>query len=374
MGVSIGIRGAGVAGLSLAHALQQRLPDAQLSLFDVRPREPHPQRTFCFFDDRSVSVPVPSAQAWRRVRFAGHGFSRSIACDNSPYTLIRGDTFYREMLANLEGRGVSFSWECQEVTAKGSQIAADAWQEDFDLVIDATFDRAAQQPLLWQSFAGVWVEAEGDAFDAHEALLMDLGPSSAESPISFIYMLPTSARTALVEHTTFSRRPLPQEWHLEQCRKWQSLHGLPPWRVEGLDSGAIPMGRVSRGNNGRDGMLRIGSGGGALRASTGYAFHAIQRQVSLLADAIQDGVGRGSLRWVTQPSAFPLWMRIADEAFLRALARVPERGSVLLERLLRHAPERELVAFLAGRSSFAEAFKVMNTLPKGAMLQALCFG
>lgn len=374
MGVSIGIRGAGVAGLSLAHAILIRIPDAQLSLFDVRPREPHPQRTFCFFDDGSERVPVPASHEWGRVRFAGAGFSRTIDCASSPYTLVHGDTFYQAMLQTLEGQGVSFSWECREVRAVGTRISADAWEEDFDLVVDAMFDRNEQQPLLWQSFAGVWVEAHGDVFDPREAVLMELGQSSEESPVSFMYILPTSARSALVEHTTFSRRPLPQEWHLGQCDEWRVKRGLPQWRVEGLDSGAIPMGAPHGASTQRDGMLRVGSGGGALRASTGYAFHSTQRQVAQLADSIREGAERGSFRHLAQPAAFPRWMQVADGAFLRALARVPERGTVLLERLLRHAPERELIAFLAGRSSFGEALKVMGTLPKGTMLQALCFG
>ncbi len=47
--LTIGIRGAGLSGLSVARELITREPNAKITLFDTRPRLPHLSRTFCFF-------------------------------------------------------------------------------------------------------------------------------------------------------------------------------------------------------------------------------------------------------------------------------------------------------------------------------------
>ena len=55
---------------------------------------------------------------------------------------------------------------------------------------------------------------------------MDIQESSEKAPISFLYVLPISARFALIEHTCFSIEPLPYEWHLSQSEAWLKEEGI----------------------------------------------------------------------------------------------------------------------------------------------------
>lgn len=368
MGLSIGIRGAGVAGLSLAHEILQAVPGAEISLFDVRERLPHPARTFCFFDSGVSPLPVEADHSWSRVAFSGPEFSRSLRCDTAPYTLIRGDRFFGAMLREVESRGARCVWGCAHVDVQEGGISAGSGTERFDVVVDAAFSPNESRPILWQSFAGMWVEAGEDRFNPNEALLMDLGSSSNESPVSFVYLLPVSARRALIEHTTFSRALQPAPWHLAQCARWAEGAGLTGFSVLETEQGGIPMGLPAPSG----GSARAGSGGGALRASTGYAFASIQRQVRAMALEIARGAGRDL---AARPMrVFPRWMELGDAVFLRTLARAPEQGSVVMGRFLSRAPERELVSFLSGEAGLWAALKVMACMPKAAMLRTLCWG
>lgn len=364
--LSIAIRGAGAAGLSLARALLERMPEASVSIFDRRPRFPHPKRTFCFFADPGAICPVPPTYRWNRVILAGTDFKRILDCHDTPYTLTHGDGFFTTLLADLESRGVQFYWACDDVEIDRNQILTGGRAHAFDLVVDAAFNAEGREAVLWQSFTGIWVRSPQPIFNPEAALLMELQDCEPGTPLRFAYLLPTSPYTALIEHTAFSPRPFPRGWHLERCRAWLAARGWGGIEEEDSEYGAIPLGLKSRSAG-----LSVGSAGGAIRASTGYAFQTIQHQVANLAQQIADSPPHLRL---TQPTAFPAWMKLGDHLFLQALASAPSRGTAMMEQLLTQAPERELIRFLAGQASLWEALRVMVKVPKVAMIRALCFG
>gem|GEM_PF-838949 len=367
MNRTVGIRGAGVAGLSLARELLKRDSSLSITIFDTRTRLPYPERTFSFFQFPEDNLPVTPHYSWPSVRFSGAGFERKLEVIRSPYVMIHGDRFFSESLESLQAAGVKFVWECPRVDISENTITAPAiGTVTFDIVIDAAFSNDVAQAALWQSFAGLWVTTETDQFDPYAAILMDLGPSCAHSPISFMYILPTSSKTALVEHTTFSIKPQNPDWHLEQCRQWLKSKTAGRYEVTGQERGCIPMGSASYLQHCD---LRIGSGAGAIRPSTGYAFLSIQEQARSLSDKItQQSRVRPQL---TGP--YPWWMTIGDFIFIRALIGSPHKGADLLGGLLERAKPESLVRFLAGKASLTEAVSVWWSVPKTKMLHALLF-
>ena len=365
MAQSIGIRGAGVAGMSLAREILRSSPHCAVHLFDKRPRLPHPQRTFCFFAPAEESLPVQPYKRWENVRFRGQHFDRSIATESTPYALVRGDDFFDSTLRELEERGACFSWECGYADIQGNSIRTGVGVYEFEKAIDASFEVSGARSLLWQSFGGVWIQTETDCFDPSTALLMDLLPSAESCPVAFVYVLPISTREALVEHTTFSSRQMPSEWHLSACHEWIRSHVHGDCTVIAREAGLIPMGlerSVAIEN------IVIGSAGGAIRASTGYAFLNIQRQARDLARALVEG-GGGDVPRIHD--GLPSWYATADALFLKALAKAPLKGSLLMGRLLDKAPAQPLIRFLAGDANIVEALRVMSSVPKMMMMRAL---
>lgn len=358
---TIGIRGAGLAGLTIARELLRLQSDISITLFELRPRLPHPLRTFCFFDtDRTLCLPCPSV-TWSAVSFRGRSFERRLDVHETPYTMIRGDDFYGPIVQELESSGVSFHWSCASVDIEGETICAGHERHTFDCVIDAAFQPSCARSRLWQSFAGIWIETPTAAFDPTTAILMDLQESSPSAPVNFLYILPTSSTSALVEHTSFSPTPVPHEHHLTQCHQWLQQRIGNTGVIRGYEHGLVPMGLVTPP---RVAPYVVGSNAGAIRPATGYAFLATQRQARLLSEQILRGTTRSALM-------YPYWLRLGDALFLQALKNAPTQGGLFLERLLSRSPARALVAFLSGNSTPYQAISVWFAVSKLAMLKAL---
>jgi len=358
---TIGIRGAGLSGMSVARELLKADPNLNITLFDRRTRLPHPERTFCFFKE-SKTPPLPCRSFnWQTVMFRGASFERRIDVSSSPYTMIRGDDFFEQTLSNLESSGACFRWGCGEVSLDDSSIKADGEVFSFDRVIDAAFEATQSRSIMWQSFAGVWVTTDSELFDPSTATLMDLQESSPEAPVSFLYVLPISKHRALLEHTTFSPTPLSKEYHLERCSMWLKKHAHGQVSLGETEHGLIPMGlHASRSHL----EMVVGSTAGMVRPATGYAFLATQEHARQIAHHILNRAPRA-------PRAYPWWLTAADVVFLRALLAAPEHGEYLMERLLSRSKDKALISFLAGSATFKEALSVWLSIPKSTMLRSL---
>jgi lycopene beta-cyclase len=359
---TVGIRGAGLSGLSMARALIKARPELSISVYDLRPRLPHPQRTFCFFKPRAINLDYLPRYEWPSIAFRSSTFSRTLDVSSSPYTLIRGDDFFDYTLRDLEHSGVIFNWDCQKVLIGPDWIETEVIKTRFDLVIDAAFCSSGAKSSMWQSFAGMWVETEQPVFDPTVATLMDLKESSVEAPVSFIYVLPTTPHSALIEHTTFSPAPLPEQHHLERCRDWLDSQTQSNFQIKNSEHGIIPMGLII--DKQRENKLIVGSNAGAVRPATGYAFAATLRHTTELARSILDG--KAASRY-----PHPRLIQYGDKLFLRALRRDPLNGGYILGRLLERSPEKSLIAFLSGEPSWSEAISVWCSAPKLTMLRSL---
>jgi lycopene beta-cyclase len=358
---TIGIRGAGLSGLSVARELRAIDPQIAITLFDIRPRLPHPVRTFCFFNRELRSATELGAFSWKTVMFRGSSFERRLDVSGHPYTMVRGDDFFSSTLQELEHDGVECVWGCESVEISGNSIRAGSRVHAFDAVIDAAFDVRTARAKMWQSFAGVWVTTEKSVFDPSAAVLMDLQESRSDCPVRFLYILPTSERTALVEHTAFSPTLIGKEEHMAQCAVWLQSHDTGELEYGDSEYGLIPMG-LSLSPNG--GTPVVGSIAGAVRPSTGYAFVRTQEHARRVAASIL-----GNATQASRP--YPRWMTMADSLFLQSLVNLPERGRDLMEHFLSRSRSDALVAFLSGDVSLLEALSVWLSVPKRLMIRSL---
>lgn len=359
---TIAIRGAGMAGLSIARELLRIRPETSVTLFDVRPQLPHPQRTFCFFQNESLpTLPKPSG-LWKTVTFKGAGFERSIDVSSKPYVMIKGDDFFQETIEQIESAGAKFHWNCAEVLIDGNRVHTERDTYTFDRVIDTAFDPQKASSTLWQSFAGFSIRTNRPAFDPSKAILMELIESTPEAPVSFFYILPTSTDAALVEHTTFSAEALPLDYHLDRCHAWIASNVASTVTIESSEHGVIPMGLKIKKTSA---TLILGSSAGAIRPSTGYAFLAVQRQAQFIAKQIFEKTPCA----IKNPH--PIWLTLGDKLFLRALRTSPRSGEAMMTGLLSRCPAESLLSFLSDDVTFTEAVSVWGSIPKRTMMRAL---
>ena len=143
------------------------------------------------------------------------------------------------------------------------------------------------------------------------------------------------------------------------------IETLDPGGYEVLytEAAALPMGERLRSPRGRSRVVEIGTRGGRVKPSSGYAFLRIQRQSQALATALACGM--------PFPTRFEAsWYDSLDRIFLRALKRSPARVPTYFLQLFRHLPPDTLVRFLSETASPGEVLQVMLALPKLDFLQA----
>jgi lycopene beta-cyclase len=366
------ILGGGLSGLSLALALARR---TELSVLVLESRRAYQDdRTWSCFQVGEEVEEAWVGQRWPAVEVARPGRSVRFDCSRSPYCAVPAGRFYAAVVAEFgacERVELRLGVQVEAVVEleAGVRVWADGRAEDARLAFDSRPPGFAPGGLV-QRFEGFYLETEADAFEPGVARLMDFR-GEPDGAVHFTYVLPFSARSALVEDTWFAPSSFVAPEPLGAVRRYlQERDGVSELRVLRRERGRIPMDASLQPPQGRRRVLPIGTRGGAVRPSSGYAFVAIQRQSRALADqlagdpsALQGGVEAGWRR--------PAWTRFMDGLFLDALEHRPERAPDCFVRLFEHTEPAALLRFLDGSGSWRDHLAVAASLPSAPFVAQL---
>ena len=360
----IAIVGGGLAGLSLLHHLHAagHLADRTVAIIDPAGRKTGYDRSWSFWERTAGPFEDLVYHRWPRVTLANH--SRHCSCDLAPYEykLIRSTEFYRRTNELVDAlprvtRLTARAGATEPLPGGGRlRLHHSAGALDCDYLFDSRptpYDhRALDHPYLDQHFRGWVIEAAADTFDPGRATLMDFRtPQCGET--RFLYVLPFSARRALVEVAIFSNRHLEAAEYDRIIADYLGRYWTAEYRIEHTESGNIPMTTqpypLRRGNH-----VHLGLGGGAARPSTGYTFYGLQRQLAALA---ADFPRLEDLR------PWPRRHALYDATLLRILQGGRLAGSELFVNLFADNPPARVLAFLNGESSPGQELRLMATTP-----------
>jgi lycopene beta-cyclase len=212
---------------------------------------------------------------------------------------------------------------------------------------------------LLQHFRGRVVRSAEPVFEADTATLMDFDVSQAHG-IHFIYVLPFDAHTALIESTFFTERPLPDDVYEAAIATWLARRGPGvDFQTVSHERGVIPMTTAPFDAWPSPRIVRIGTAGGHVKPSSGYAFLAVQRFVRDFAPRVVSALRDGGF---PEPPA-PRSQRTTalDTIFLSYLRSRPERAPGTFYRLFERVPPAVLARFLSDTGSLADDLTVMRT-------------
>jgi lycopene beta-cyclase len=403
--VDVAIVGAGGAGLSLLLALERTARRAgvrppTIAVFDpVRRREP--DRTWCWWMPADAATDPASSSAdldrlltrsWSRLELVDRaGAASEYDLGALRYVMLRSDTFYAAAEAAMQRLAAVGATGRPGRSGPGGQAGVLRFDEPVDGVDDGpevavvragsvrlrarwVFDSRPAAPrrpgstMLLQHFRGWTVRFDRPRLDPELATLMDFQVRQPARGVAFGYCLPLDDRRALVEYTEFSRERLPaadydralgaylrQRWDVEPGRGVE---------VEAVEDGVIPMTDASFAGRVGARVFRLGTAGGATRASTGYTFATMNRQADLVAGLLVAG------RTPVPPTPYPARHRWMDAVLLRALDQGYVRGPELFTEMFARNPSDRVVRFLDGRSGPLDELALMRTTPMPAMLRA----
>ena len=357
------ILGGGCAGLSLASRLAASRSKLRVVVLESRDHYEE-DRTWCGWRIAPHPYQACAAAAWSQWRIVTTHETIERSSNRYPYEMIPADRFYAESCRVIES--------CTHVSllmaATVSTVMEQVGSVSIALLDGRTFSTkwlvdtrprmsVLSPPSLWQNFVG-YVVHESEALAkriGNSPVLMDF-QSPGTSAVQFIYVLPLGAGAYLCEWTRFSKERGEQTKIEQQLREWVGENAGPHWILGRRESGSLPMSLVPRQLDAAGTIVVAGTAGGSMRASTGYAFHSIQRWADACCNALLAG----------EAPVPPLRNRaldFMDEVFLRALQQQGSSGEAIFCNLFKHTEPDVLVRFLSGQPQLADYWPVMRSLP-----------
>jgi lycopene beta-cyclase len=314
---------------------------------------------------------------------AGPGWRRSMALAPYSYRSLTGPELsaatdriigtrrgYRRVVGSVRtiaGNGVGCRVAIELPEPSGFRTVEVGARWVFDSVgLDSS--HATSAPAAHLDFLGLHVECNTDTFDPGTVTLMDFRTDQSAG-VSFMYVLPTSTRRALVERTTFvvagsGRGNTAGLRHEEHVRAYlQTPLGAENFRVVGREVGTIPLESHPR-TAAVGSLIPIGARAGMVKASTGYGFERIQRHSEAIASRLCQG------RSPDDAAPIRRWNRALDDALLRVIRDEPARAAEILAVLLRRNPAQRILAFLDEDASLRGQFRLFATLPLAPFARA----
>jgi len=372
------ILGAGCAGLSLAVRIIQSgvLQDKKILIVDRAPKTLN-DRTWCFWEkpDDKNNAGSPSIffkdvvyHSWRSLWFRHPQKDISLELGPYQYNMIRGADFYKycfDVINSAPNVQVHYG----EVTIiDPAQGMVEAGAERFfsnyifsSVLLEMPILQPKQYYLL-QHFRGWWIETDYDAFDPSKADLMNFN-TGQQHGCTFLYVLPVSARKALVEYTLFTEDELTNEEYDEGLERFidQQLK-IDNYTITEVENGIIPMTNLVFPQQ-KDHVYFIGTASGQTKASTGYTFQFIQKQTAALVKSL---IQKGQPTVLEQPKRF----RFYDSVMLRVLHERRMPAHEIFYRMFTKNKAKKVLRFLDNESHFGEELQIMNSSKKSIFLPA----
>lgn len=372
------ILGGGCAGLSLGAALAEAEVGPRTLILEPRPRYQN-DRTWGYWAGAELNAgPFSAAEAKRwhswEVRAQGEQIRQRSA--RYSYRALSGGAFYHAAQARIEKNPdieLALGESAQTIHPVTPGFIVETNHRRIRAA--ALADTRPPDPMgqtdsgLIQHFLGQEIESEHPVFDPECVTLMDFEVPQ-QAAIHFVYLLPFTPHRALVVDTWLSAAPFEAERYRRQIAAYLGRRfEIQRPRVLREESGCIPMSLGRHQPRRSPQWIHLGSPAGAVKASSGYAFLAIQRQVAGFAGALHP---HSPLPEPPAPRA-GLLQRL-DRLFLLRLIAQPAAAPGLFLDLFRNTPPDALVRFLSDRPRPADLLAVMRALDAQPMLRVALKG
>lgn len=362
------LAGGGMAGLSLAfHLAHSPLQDRTILIVDLEEKRKN-DRTWCFWSTTPTPYYSIVHKRWDHFWIFGDEYAERIPLEPYDYRMIRGEDFYEFVYRKLGALpNVTFVQarvnELKEVDGR-VEVHTSAGPYTGRWVFDSLFFPRefhvdeTKHHFLKQHFVGWFVKTKRPVFDPDAATWFDFRVPQ-KGVMRFMYLLPTSETESLVEFTLFSYDLLPREEYEENIREYMhDILGLTEdeYEIVEAEDGIIPMSDVPFDRRGGKRIMRIGTKGGMVKASTGFTFHRTQKDCR---NIVMSLVEHETPFHGKEPSGA---YRTMDSMLLQIMYRHGELSKPIFTRLFQKNPITRILRFLDEEATGMELFKIMASV------------
>jgi lycopene beta-cyclase len=360
------IAGAGCAGYSLLYHLLQDplLSKKKILVVDANFNKGN-DRTWCFWEDQAGPFESIVCKKWSNIEVLKGTMQRLLPTAPFEYKMIQGIDFYQHISAFAKGFE-NVEWIASKIlsidsTHNSAKLTWDGGVANADFVF-SSINGERIQSKIWQHFKGIVVQFDAPVFDKSVARLMDFNVPQMNAT-AFMYLLPMTDKKALVEYTLFSPTILETtEYDLVLNAYMEEHYKGKSYTIVHTEQGAIPMTTkkmTSRTSN----VISIGTMGDAVKASTGYAFHFIQKQTQQILNQLK-------LNQALDASVHYTRHQFYDAVLLYILENKKMAGDEIFARIFKKNDAATVFKFLSNTSTLMEDIRIMLSLPTQIFLPA----
>ncbi len=371
------IAGGGASGLGLAYQMAMSSLRGRSILVVDREVKNHNDRTWCFWTDHPTRFDHLVYHQWDQVEVINDQFQRTFDLRPYSYQMIRGIDYYKGMQSALQDvEGIDFLQarvsEVSDLKDKsGAQVVIDgvarpaAWAFDSIFRPADYFHGPPGYHYLKQHFRGWEIVTPSDCFDPLTATLFDFR-TPQKGAMRFFYILPFSKRRALVEYTIFSADVLkPHEYDRAISEYLENVRHIPRYRTDAVESGVIPMTDRPFPRKLGERVMAIGTKGGLVKPSSGYAFYRMQKDAAAIVKSL---INFGN---PFQVPVTPWRYRLFDTIMLQVMYRQGGQMKDIFTQLFKNNPTPAIFRFLDETASLEENIRLLASLPSTPFLKAL---
>lgn len=360
--------GGGLAGLMLAYELSQSaLPDCSMLIID-RDAKTRNDRTWCFWTTQPTPFERIVQHEWRRIHIIDQNSAHLLDLGDYRYQMIRGIDFYRFMRQALSAHADFIQGKVESIADADGGACVRVNNATFfgRWVFDSRFNfksfalGLARGHSLRQHFKGWEIETASDAFDPTNATLMDFRTPQKQG-LDFFYVLPVSKRRALIEYVSLTLT----DWN-EALRNYIARElDIRDYEIVATEGGINPLTDYTFPRRAGKHIFNIGTRGGRIKPSTGYAFTRIQKDSaaivqSLIANGHPFAVPHDSRRY-----------RFLDQLLLDVMQHHGAQVHTIFNALFRNNPIDRVLRLLDEQGSLIENAQMMASVPSPLFLEAM---
>ena len=360
--IDIGIIGGGSAGITLASKLSAHQLNKHTVVFE--PKTPE-QRECCWSlwatSEQREQFKHAILGSWKKWRLIDESKEVLLKSNDYQYTCLSSAKYLRHNEESLAGKvslqrtsvdNLTFSSESHRFDVAGNQYCA---KEVFDSRPSPVVEGSLQQHFLgWE------IRTKHPILHADTATLMDFRVDQSKG-LHFIYALPFSSNHLFIESTMISNKIEAKEWYRDAITEWLTREGIEVREKLREEVGVIPMQEPQK-NISR--APTIGGASGAVRLSSGYAFSAIQTQMTRLTE----GIVKGNYK---VPAATSSHLNFMDRVFNDVLISNPRLGVDLFMRTAGALKGDQFAHYMLGSASLTGWLKVISAMPKWPFIKAV---
>ncbi|TLP71202.1 lycopene cyclase family protein [Maribacter sp. ACAM166] len=367
------IIGAGASGLLLADAMggDSFFAQKKILLLEKDSKKTN-DRTWCYWEKGKGHFDAILHKKWDTIHFEGKVISKRTQIAPYSYKMIKGIDFYNHFLKRIESySNITFKQEevvnLQETSTEVTvQTQNNCYNGHYVFNSLFNFKMATQQkqfPILQQHFIGWVIKTEKPVFNASEVTYMDFSiPQKGNT--RFMYVLPNSNNTALIEYTLFSEQLLDKEEYEEQIKQYiRDRYQCEAYEIIETEAGSIPMTCYDFRENHTKRIRYIGTAGGWAKPSTGYTLMSTANKIPKLVEYIKKGE---PLKKLNLKNKF--WYY--DVLFLDVLHADNANGYAIFESLFKSLSPQKVFKFLDEKTTLREDLAFINSCPKFPFLKA----